>query len=69
MNVSRRMSVASRRTGKQLIAEGIGSVDLRQRMTASRRATGTGSIAGDWRKVADDLKRSVLRLKHELESA
>lgn len=63
--IDRRLSRARGR----LVAGGVASIDLRQRMKLSRERVAEGSIFSDWKKVRDDVRRGVSLIASELERA
>lgn len=64
-----RMSVPGGRSAGKLIAGGVASIDLNQHMTLARKRCTAGSVAGDWRTVASDLRRCVNTVRREFETA
>lgn len=66
---TKKIGKAGQRSTFGLLASGAATVNFRQRMTISRKAVASGSIASDWKNVGCDLGRAIAKVKGGLERA
>ena len=56
---------AVRRRNYQIIIEGVGSVNIDQKMRYARRYAKSGSLDGDWRIVGREIAGAISSMKKE----
>lgn len=56
---------AGRRKNYQIVFEGVGSVNIEQKMRYARRFAKSGSLDGDWRIVGREIAGAISSMKRE----
>lgn len=64
-----RIDARSTRSRARLLTQGLSSIAIDQQMTIARKAIASGSVAGDWQAVGDDLRRTLGGIAREFEAA
>lgn len=53
------------RTTSGLVASGVATINLHQRLSLSRRAVAKGSLSGDWKAVGCDIASAMQNVKRD----